>query len=250
MKEMVVNFTEECIKLTDLFIELEKIIKKKCEAVGIKTDKDTTTDEQIRELSKKNNVVRKYLDDLLTIKKVRNINSHDRNNKTEYVVCPNPEMNIRLKRIIDEIENPPPIYGSEICIKRQSMYTKTKNDTIESTIRDMVDKTYTYVPILENGVIIGVFSESTLLDIINKDGIIDVDKDTTFSEIFDYLKIENHSTEEFDFVSRNTSVYDVEDKFKDYFKRQKRLGCIYITENGRSSEKVLGMLTAWDVLGH
>lgn len=249
MSENIVNFTEEGNKLTDLFKELEEVIRKKCNAVGIKTD-NILIGPLIEDLSKKNSVVRRYKQELMVIKDVRNINTHQRNDKYGYVVCPNPDMNVKLKSIIDEINNPPTIYNSNMCIKKQYMYCKTLNDTVESTIKDMIDKTYTHIPILENGIIKGVFSESTLLDIVNAENGIIVDKNTKFADILEYLKLENHSTEEFMFISRNKNIYDVEDIFKDYFARKKRLGCVYITENGKSSESILGMLTAWDILGN
>ena len=62
--------------------------------------------------------------------------------------------------------------------------------------------------------------------------------------------MDNHTTEEFMFISRNKNIYDVEDIFKNYFQRKKRLGCVFITEHGKSNENILGMLTAWDILGN
>ena len=249
MNENIVNFTEEGNKLIDLFKELEEIIRKKCNVSGIITE-NTTLDSQIKELSKKNSVVRKYQDELMIIKQVRNINTHQRNDKYGYVVCPNPDMNIKLKTIIDEIKNPPTIYNSNICVKRQNMYCRNIDDTIEETIKVMIEKVYTHIPIFENDVLVGVFSEDTLLDIVNKETGILIGKDTTFRAFQDYLKIENHSSEEFKFISRNKNIYDIEDIFKDYFTRNKRLGCVYITENGKENEKILGMLTAWDIFGN
>ena len=249
MDENIVNFTEEGNKLIDLFKELEEIIRKKCNVSGIITE-NTTLDSQIKELSKKNSVVRKYQDELMIIKQVRNINTHQRNDKYGYVVCPNPDMNIKLKTIIDEIKNPPTIYNSNICVKRQNMYCRNIDDTIEETIKVMIEKVYTHIPIFENDVLVGVFSENTLLDIVNKETGILIGKDTTFRAFQDYLKIENHSSEEFKFISRNKNIYDIEDIFKDYFTRNKRLGCVYITENGKENEKILGMLTAWDIFGN
>ena len=118
MSENIVNFTEEGNKLTDLFKELEEVIRKKCNAVGIKTD-NILIGPLIEDLSKKNSVVRRYKQELMVIKDVRNINTHQRNDKYGYVVCPNPDMNVKLKSIIDEINNPPTIYNSNMCIKKQ-----------------------------------------------------------------------------------------------------------------------------------
>ena len=249
MDEKNVNFVEEGNKLIDLFKELEEVIRKKCEFIGIKTD-NIPIDSQIKELSKKNSIVRKYKDDLLIIKQIRNINTHQRSDKYRYVVCPKPDMNIKLKNIIEEIKNPPTIYNSNMCIKKQYIYCKTLNDEVEHTIKAMIEKTYTHIPIIENGIIIGVFSESSLIDIVNKENGIIIDKSTKFSDILEYIKMDNHTTEEFMFISRNKNIYDVEDIFKNYFQRKKRLGCVFITEHGKSNENILGMLTAWDILGN
>ena len=137
-----------------------------------------------------------------------------------------------------------------MCIKKSEIYYKTLQDNVGSTIKDMVEKVYTHIPIIEDNVLIGVFSESTLLDIVNKNEGIIVDENTKFEEIEEFLKIKNHTSEEFIFISKDKNIYDIEEIFKDYFSRKKRIGCVYITENGKQSERILGMLTAWDVLGN
>ena len=178
----------------------------------------------------------------MIIKQVRNIHTHQRNDAALDCVCPNPDMNIKIKNIIDEIKNPPTIYNSKVCVKRQNMYCRNIDDTIEQTIKVMVEKIYTHIPIFENDKLVGVFSENTLLDIVNKESGIVISNDTRFKEIQKNLRIENHSFQEFKFISRNKNIYDIEDIFKDYFTRNKRLGCVYITENGKENEKILGML--------
>lgn len=244
-----INFEEEGDRLIDLFKELEQTIRNQCQKFGIKTERETI-DSLICKLSERNKIVKKYKNDLDLIRNVRNLNTHQRVDKYKYVVCPSPEINDKLENMIKEIKNPPMIYDSKMCVKRQDMYCKDINDSVYETIKIMSEKLYTHVPIFENDSFIGVFSENTLLDIVRLETGIVLDENTKFSTIRDALKIENHSMESFEFVSRKRNVYDVEDLFKDYFSRHKRIGCIYVTENGRKEETVLGMLTAWDVLGN
>ena len=104
--------------------------------------------------------------------------------------------------------------------------------------------------IFEENKLVGIFSENTLLDIVRLETGILIDEKTNFSSIKESLKIDNHSMESFEFISRRKNIYDVEDLFKNYFSSHKRVGCVYITENGRKEENILGMLTAWDVLGN
>ena len=121
--DKIVNFTEESNKLTNLFKELEGTIRNECRKVEISTEGGSTAN-LISKLVKKNNVVKKYENELNTIRRVRNIITHDDTYKNEGTVCPNPEMNIRLRNIIDEINNPPTIYNSNMCIKKAKYIIK------------------------------------------------------------------------------------------------------------------------------
>lgn len=244
-----VNFEEEADKLISLFKELEEVIKNECKRYAIDTNEKNISF-LINELSKKSNIVKRNKDDLDLIRNVRNINVHQQIEKYKYVIYPNPEINKKLEKIINEIKNPPKIYDSKICIKRSNMYCRSLSDGVYETIEEMTEKLYTHIPIIENGKLIGVFSENTLLDIVKRDNGIIIDENTTFNDIKENLKIENHTREEFKFISKRKNVYDVEDMFKNYFGQHKRIGCIYITENGKENENILGMLTAWDVLGN
>lgn len=244
-----VNFEKEGDKLSVLFKELEGIVKNECNKNGILTDNKEIS-YLINKLSEKNSIVRKHKKELDFIRDVRNFNTHQMGIEYKYPICPSPEVNLLLKNIIDEIKNPPTIYNSKICIKKQLMYCRTLEDRIYETIKKMTEKLYTYVPILEDGKLVGVFSENTLLDIVNLESGIIIDEETKFDSIKSALMIENHSMEDFVFVARNKNVYDIELLFKDYFSRNKILGCIYVTENGKRDEQILGMLTAWDVLGN
>lgn len=247
--EKKVNFVEESDKLLQLFKEFEEVVKQKCIKLGIKTD-EMDIKSLIEELCKKDKYFKSKEKEINIIRIIRNINSHNWGGGYKYVVYPSPEINNRLEKIINEIKKPPMIYDSSICIKRKNIYCKNLDDCIYETIKVMSEKMYTHIPILENEKLIGIFSENTLLDVVKDESGIVIDEKTKFSDIKDYLKIENHSMEEFIFVSRKKDIYDIEEIFKNYFSKNKRIGCVFVTDNGKSTETILGMLTAWDVLGN
>ena len=243
------DFKKETDKFLDLFKELEQVIKSECEKVGISTENEDINT-LINRLSKKNNLIRNYKNDLDLIRDVRNINSHKKDDKYKYVVCPSPDINIRLENIINEIKKPPVIFESNIMIRWNDIYKREITDNVFETIKTMSEKVYTFVPILENNKFIGVFSENILLDVIKeKEGII-LDGKTDFLKFRENLKIDNHSMEKFEFIARNTNVYDVQELFNNYFSNDKVLGCVFVTEHGKKEESILGMFTAWDVLGN
>lgn len=244
-----VDFKKETDKFIDLFKELEQVIKTECEKNGIRTENENIGN-LINLLSKKNSLIRNYKRDLDLIRDVRNINSHKKDDNYKYVVCPSPDINIRLENIINEIKKPPLISESKIMIKWNDIYKREITDNIFETIKTMSEKVYTFVPILEDKKFIGVFSENVLLDVIKRDEGIILDENTDFSKFKEILKVQNHSMEQFKFISRNTNIYDAQNLFNNYFTNDKVLGCIFVTEHGNESESVLGMFTAWDVLGN
>lgn len=245
-----VNFDKENDLFIKLFKELEETIKVECEINKISFNSNDNISYLINKLSEKNKIIKNHKRELDLIREVRNLNTHTNSNSYRYTICPNPEINIILQNIINEIKNPPMILDSNICIKKSSMYCKSLNDSVYETIIEMSNKTYTHIPIIEDNKLVGVFSENTLFDMVKRDEIISIDKNTKFNEIIENLKIENHSLESFEFISRTKTIYDVEDIFKKYFSNSKRIGCIYITQNGKTTENILGMVTAWDVLGN
>ena len=66
----------------------------------------------------------------------------------------------------------------------------------------------------------------------------------------DLLKLSNHSNEYYEFAPKDALYTEILERFdSNYGKRQKRLVLVFITENGKSTEKLQGLITPWDILG-
>lgn len=65
--------------------------------------------------------------------------------------------------------------------------------------------------------------------------------ETKLKEVIDKEEIKNNYV----FINRHKSIYDAKDIFENH---QTRLAAILITENGLPSEKLLGIITAYDIL--
>jgi len=245
-----INFENEADKFLNLFKILEEVIRDECQKKGIDARNEVSIGQLINKLSEKNNIIKRHKNELDIIRDIRNILTHKSGKVYKNLITPSPEVTDNLENIIREIKNPPQIYNSPICIKKDKMYCRNLYDNIYETIKEMTNKLYTHVPIIENGKLIGVFSENTILDIVNSDGKVIIDETMKFEEIKEFIKIENHSMERFEFIAKDKNIYEVEEMFEKYFKQNKRIGCIYITDKGKKDEKIIGMLTAWDVLGN
>ncbi len=110
----------------------------------------------------------------------------------------------------------------------------------------MQKNNYTHIPIIEHDVVVGVFSENTVLSYLIDDEIIEIGDDVCFTALGKYLPIENHSSESFRFISRNASLQNVNELFEKALRSQDRIGLVFVTQNGKPSEKLLGIISAWD----
>lgn len=177
---------------------------------------------------------------------VRNLLTHNPKISDKYTVDPSEEMIELLKNTVEKVINPPK--AKSIMIPKQKILWRTMNDFILPVVHEMVSKTFTNIPILEECVVIGVFSESTLLSYLVDEEIISIDDHMVFSDLEKYLWLKNHTAESFRFVSEDTLKTTIEDMFSDANKHGERIGLIFVTHSGRATEKVLGIITAWDLV--
>lgn len=68
------------------------------------------------------------------------------------------------------------------------------------------------------------------------------------AELGRHIQVDAHM-ENYDFVPKDATYLSVRRKFEKVRGKNKRISVIFITENGKPGERVLGMLTPWDVLG-
>jgi len=181
-------------------------------------------------------------------KYVRNFLVHNLEFNSEFPVEPSNEMIIFLQeKILEVFEKPKTI--RDIWIPKEKVFFSELGDKVLPIMKSMRNNNYTHIPILENGVVTGVFSENTLFDFIIDEGIMDIDDKTLMSDFKNILPVEKHINESFHFVSKDITLYEIGQMFENDFTSNKRIGMIFATQSGKSTEKVLGVITPWDVLG-
>ena len=78
-------------------------------------------------------------------------------------------------------------------------------------------------------------------------GHLDLRDGFRLKDLAHYLKMEAHEKEYFQFASRRESVADLEERLVNSSKGEKRLEVVFLTESGNPEEKLLGMVTLWDL---
>ena len=162
----------------------------------------------------------------------------------------NKEIYDQIKEFYNLLNNPPKALQSNIPVKEQQIYSAKLEDSVCKIIRTMVEKTYTHIPIYSESKLVGIFTESTFMDIVKANGEILMDKNTTFKDIINEIGVDDRSTESLSFVNREIDLFRVEDMFEKYFKNGKKLSAVFITNTGGKDEKILGIITPWDILGN
>ena len=180
-------------------------------------------------------------------REVRNLLQHRSKIQGSFAVEPSEEMIKLLRKTIKTILNPPK--ARDIAIPKAKILYKTLNDYVKPTMTEMINRTFTHIPILENGIVTGVFSENTVLCYLADEQIIGVEDSARFSALEQYLPIDAHKSESFRFIPQDMPLAEVSSIFENALKKQDRIGLIFTTQTGKPTEKVLGIITAWDVAG-
>lgn len=204
----------------------------------------------IEDIAKVNKSFKKYERDLKSYGDLRNAIVHNPELKNaDPIAEPHEYIIDRYKEIVNNVINPPSAYDT-VAVKVNQLYNTTLESSAVEVMQEMAKKTYTHVPVIDNNTVIGIFSESTLLNYIANKGDVLLEKDVKIREFIEYLPFDKHKSEYFGFVSKNASLIEVEELFQLDLKENRRLGVVFITENGRSNQKILGIITAWDMAGY
>lgn len=175
-------------------------------------------------------------------RKCRNRISHD-GYENDFIFYSD-EMLKKLDNIIEEIRHPYKVFDKAT----KHVTSASLNDNVRKIMQEMMEKNYTHIPIYDNNKLVGIFSEGVLFNYLYKNEIIEIDENTLFSDIIDFISL-NNSKEIIKFVDRNKLYDEVCLEFINEFKKGSKLSCVLVTQNGKKEEKVIGILTAWDILG-
>lgn len=180
-------------------------------------------------------------------REVRNLLQHKPKVAGSYAVTPSDEMIALLKETANKVKNPP--RARDIAISISSILYKTMDDYVRPTMIEMQKNVFTHIPILQDGIVVGVFSENTVFSYLIDEGIIGIEGDTKFSDLKEYLPLEKHRSESFRFVPQHIEAEKVRLLFEKALEEQDRIGLVFTTRTGKSDEPLLGIITAWDIAG-
>lgn len=229
-------------KFLTTYNELDKYMRK-----YLNEDKNTPHSHLIHYMTRKNKLFKEYEYELKSYADLRNVIIHNPEKGANPIAEPHDNIVARYEEIKNKIMNSPLALNT---VAITNIYTASLTTSVREVIRVMYSKTYTHVPVIDDGRMIGVFSENTILSYITSREDTIIDKNTLIEEFAEFLPIEKHSGECFEFVNKKATVNDIEEIFHNDFKIKKRAAVVFITETGNINEKLSGIITAWDIAGY
>lgn len=197
-------------------------------------------------LSKKHHMIKAYYDELRLIANLRNIIVHDSTSKYNPIAEPHKEIVDRYEYIFSRIKNPP--IAIAIATKSKHLIFAKQETKVKTCIKRMHEKNISYMPIIKDDQLIGVLSGDCIFTYMRKNHTTTIHEEFTIGDLGD--SIFYHIDERFSFVSKGTPLHQIVEMFANDIQDGKRLGAVFVTQSGSKKEKILGMISAWDVIDY
>ena len=141
-----------------------------------------------------------------------------------------------------------PVTLMRVAIRVGQIFAPSPSDSVLAAVKVMQRNDYSYIPIVENHRIVGVFSTKTIMQLVAENNTINFSEALKFREIADYTRLIDEPSAHYGFINPNTTIEDVSLKFQRSKTRKVRLDMLFITDNGRPDGTLQGMITPVDIL--
>lgn len=185
-------------------------------------------------------------DKLDICRQIRNLLAHTASLGGEPVAEPSWPVVEAMQEVLNFVRRPP--LAIEYATRGDQVLRAKPSQKVLRVMDVMEKNGYSHVPVMKENRFIGVFSVGSVFRYVLKNGGKGLTPDTTIRDLRGYLAVEEH-IENYEFVSQNATYITVRDKFQQVRAKNKRVSVIFITQDGRTDQPLLGMLTPWDVLG-
>jgi CBS domain-containing protein len=175
---------------------------------------------------------------LNAIREIRNFLAHTPMFDDQPLITPTPTAIRIVDNIISKIEKPKTIYN--ICVKPSNILCAKVDDQIAPVVKLMRERSFQVVPLLDNGKVAGVYFDSAAIyKEIENDTL---GADTTFFQLRHSTDLNTHIGHDVLFTPKTATIESVKIAVNDYFQSGNRIGAIFVTENGKTGEALLGMV--------
>lgn len=178
-------------------------------------------------------------DFLRSAAELRNVLIHRRTLPFLQMATPTTEVVERLESIRDRMLNP-----SKVSRYMKTVATVSPDDSLADVMRIVFDSDFSQFPVMNGKEVTGLLTENGITrwlarKVVCEDSLVE-SADAKVSD----LVMSEEKRKNFIFVPKKMAIAEVREKFR----REGMLEAALITENGKSGEKLLGMINRWDLI--
>lgn len=188
-----------------------------------------------------------FRDQLNLCREVRNLLTHNAEMDGSPVVEPSEGVLKALEQVVEAVRQP--LAALSFATPADQLMTAHFGAMAVGVMRQMQQKGFSHVPVMEQGRFRGVFSVSTVFSYLADHPDAPVGSETRIKLFKPYLPVDRHMTERFLFMDPQANYLNVKHAFERDASSRKRVAAIFITQDGGPDGALMGLITPWDVLG-
>lgn len=219
----------------DIFTDIEKYLRKQS---GSDTSKSFTS--IVSDLSYNNRLIKYYSQALKDFADLRNAIIHSPRSGGKPIADPREDVISEIRLVAQKIINPVLVDNVGFI---HDVYTTTKETPISEVLKAMVLNDYSQAPILENGKTAGLLTKEGIATWLGqlaiKDDTIICTKETTVGNLTPHI----NTIDNYKLISRKTNIVEARDYFIEALGKPVPLEALLVTDNGRATEGLLGIIT-------
>lgn len=224
---------------SDRFIEAYNKIDRYLRAT-LEAEKETPFGTLVAQAVRSNSTVRSYAYDLKEYADLRNAIVHERTDG-HVIAEPNDLAVKSIEAITLLLTNPPKV----LPLFERQVETLDKSAPVAKAVKLMSGKIFSQIPIYDGQTFVALLTTNTVALWLGKAVENDIFSlnDTAIESV---LRC-SEDKDNYYFLSRDATIFDALLKFQDYHNNGKRLEAVLITQDAKRTNKLLGIITIWDL---
>ena len=103
------------------------------------------------------------------------------------------------------------------------------------------------IPIINNNKIVGVFSKTSIFNLLIDEDIEKLNSGLKFKDILKYISLDS---ETYMYCDSKMNVKEMEEIVVAEFRKGKKVSMIFLTSNGKQNGDFIGLFTPFDLMGY
>lgn len=219
----------------EIFSAIEKWLRQQADA-----DRSVSFDQLVERAASRNRAVHRYKDDLKEFADLRNAIVHERTDG-RVIAEPNDRALLEFERIRRVLLNPPAVIPRfQVAVRSRST-----DDSVGVAVTDMRNGSFSQLPVLSEGRVVALLTAETVVRWLASEVSNELVSlwDTKIETVLPHTEDQEH----YCFLPRRATLLDALARFEDFASRGKDLDAILLSQDGRSEQQLLGILTVYDL---